>query len=86
MRHDRSLHCAALFGQAAAAWKELSEDQRKQYMLLYASNAEDPKLDQLPVPASQSKASVKAETAADKVHISNKTPFQQTLSCTSLKM
>lgn len=37
-------------------------------MLLYAENAEDPKLDQLPVPASQSK-SIKAETAAEKVLI-----------------
>ena len=36
-------------------------------MLLYAENSEDPKLDQLPVPASQSKASIKAETAAEKV-------------------
>ncbi len=56
-----------MFGQAAAAWKELSEEQRKQYTLVYAGNAEDPKLDQLPVPASQAKASVKAESAAEKV-------------------
>ena len=38
-------------------------------MLLYAENSEDPKLDQLPVPASQSKAGIKAESAAEKVRV-----------------
>lgn len=60
---------AALFGQAAAAWKELSEDQRKQYMLLYAENAEDPALDNLPVPLG--KVLTKTEPTTDKASISS---------------
>lgn len=56
---------AAVFGQAAQAWKALSDEQRKAYMLMYAENSEDPALNNLP--EAGGKPNPKAEAPTEKV-------------------
>ena len=59
------LPCAALFGQAAAAWSALSDAQKQAYSQMYVNNNEDPALDDLPEPVGGAAppAVVKSEAA-----------------------
>ena len=42
---------AAIFGQAAHAWKLLSEEQRKAFTAAFSRNPDDPELNNVPMPS-----------------------------------
>ncbi len=50
---------AAVFGQAAAAWRALSDEQRQAFSQRYAADNDDPALDDLPEPEADAEAEAK---------------------------